>query len=56
VDDVGDRSFSLTYEIRTENGVAATAETTQVTIDPEAGNSRQIPESYRAAFEACGQN
>jgi acyl-CoA thioester hydrolase len=52
VGDIGDRSFSLEYEIRTEKEVAATAQTTQVTIDPGNEDSRPIPERYEKAFGA----
>jgi acyl-CoA thioester hydrolase len=43
--DLGTSSIPMEYEVRTEDGVAATAESVLVTID-ENGNSRSIPEAW----------
>jgi acyl-CoA thioester hydrolase len=50
----GTSSIPMDYEIRTEDGVAATAETVMVTIDYDTGETQPIPDSWRkrlAAFE-----
>lgn len=47
VAELGRSSLPMTYEVRTDDGVAATAESTQVVIDPETGESRPIPAEYR---------
>lgn len=46
VRDLGTSSIPMDYEIRTGDGVAATAESVMVTID-ENGDSRTIPEEWR---------
>lgn len=46
VSDLGESSIPMEYEIRTGDGVAATAESVMVTID-ENGGSRPIPEEWR---------
>lgn len=43
--DLGESSIPMEYEIRTGDGVAATAESVMVTID-ENGDSRPIPEEW----------
>lgn len=48
--DLGKSSIPMEYEIRTGNGVAATAESVMVTID-ENGDSRAIPEEWRDRIE-----
>lgn len=58
VSDLGASSISMEYEIQTENGIAATAESVLVTID-ENGDSRSIPEVWRdriATYESLPQN
>lgn len=53
-DELGDSSLVLAYEIRADGEPAATAETTLVAFDREAGESKPLPESWResiAAFE-----
>lgn len=52
--ETSEKSFTLTYTIRTDAGIAATAETSQVTIDPESGDARPIPEKYRSTFATLG--
>lgn len=47
VADLGESSIPMEYEIRTENGVAATAETVQVVFDRSSGESRPIPQQWR---------
>lgn len=47
---LGEKSFPFEYEVRTENGVAATGETTVVTYDRDAESSRSIPEDWRSAI------
>ncbi|WP_418281624.1 acyl-CoA thioesterase [Halorubrum sp. DTA98] len=47
VPELGRSSVPMTYELRTTDGVAATAESTQVTVDPDSGESRPIPDAYR---------
>lgn len=51
VPELGRSSIPMAYEIRTENGVAAEAETVQVIVD-ESGDSMPIPEDIRSAIEA----
>jgi len=48
VPELGTTSFPLRYEIRTDDGVAATGETTQVVIDPDAGDPAPIPGRWRS--------
>jgi acyl-CoA thioester hydrolase len=47
IGDLGESSVPMEYEIRTENGVAATAETVQVVFDRSTGESRSIPQEWR---------
>lgn len=51
VPELGRSSIPMAYEIRTEKGVAAEAETVQVIVD-ESGDSMPIPEDIRSAIEA----
>ncbi len=44
VSDLGDASCTMTYEIRVDDGVAATAETTIVHVDPETERPSPIPD------------
>ncbi|GCF14284.1 thioesterase [Haloarcula mannanilytica] len=51
---LGEKSFPFEYEVRTDDGVAATGETTVVTYDRDTESSRSIPEDWRkkiAQFE-----
>jgi len=49
VPELGESSVPMTYEIRTEDGVVAEAESVQVAVDDE-GSSRPIPEEHRTAI------
>jgi len=50
--ELGTTSVPLYYEIRTENGLAATAETLMVAYDSERGEPRPIPDAWRDAITA----
>lgn len=53
VEEIGDSSLPMAYEVRTADGtLAATGETVQVAYDPEAGESVPIPESWRETLAA----
>lgn len=47
---LGEKSFPFEYEVRTDEGVAATGETTVVTYDRDTESSRPIPEDWRDAI------
>ena len=47
---LGQKSFPFEYEVRTDEGVAATGETTVVTYDRDTESSRPIPEDWRDAI------
>lgn len=48
--EMGTTSVPLHYEIRTETGLAATAETLLVAYDRDAGKPRPIPDEWRKAI------
>jgi acyl-CoA thioester hydrolase len=48
IPELGTTSFPIEYEVR-DGSVVATAETTVVTFDREAGKPRPIPETWRDA-------
>lgn len=48
---LGTSSIPMAYELRTADGVAATAESVQVVVDRETGAARPIPDDWRAAIE-----
>jgi len=50
--ELGRTSIPLSYEVRSEGEVAATASTTMVTFDREAREPRPIPEGWRERIEA----
>ncbi|MWV64116.1 acyl-CoA thioesterase [Halorubrum sp. JWXQ-INN 858] len=50
VPEIGTSSLPMTYEIRTDEGVAAEAESTQVFLDESTGRPMPIPEAYRSAI------
>ena len=52
VADVGGSSFTMTYEVRDDEGVAVEGETVQVTLDPETGEPCPVPDEWRDAIEA----
>jgi acyl-CoA thioester hydrolase len=49
---IGESSVVVGYELRAGDRVAATAETTQVYVDPEAGTSRPLPEDWIEKMES----
>jgi acyl-CoA thioester hydrolase len=51
VPELGRTSFPMRYELRTGDGVAATAETVQVAVDGD-GDSRPLPASWRDRVRA----
>lgn len=50
VTDLGNTSFTMTYEVRDSEGVAVEGETTQVAIDPDTGESTRVPDEWRDAI------
>lgn len=54
VTEVGNSSFTTTYELSYEGEVVATAESVQVAVDPETRESARVPDSWRDAFGAAG--
>lgn len=52
VTDVGGSSFTMTYEIRDDEGVAVEGETVQVTLDAEMGEPCPVPDAWRDAIDA----
>jgi len=56
VGDLGESSIPMEYEIRTEEGVAATAETVQIVFDRETGESRSIPQEWRDRITRYAQS
>lgn len=58
VPEIGNTSFQMEYVVRSGDTVAATGETTQVTLDPETGEATRVPDDWReaiAAFEGWGE-
>jgi len=49
---IGRSSVTIEYEVRAGGRVAATAETTQVYVDPEEGGSRPLPEAWVETMES----
>ena len=47
VPELGESSVPMEYEVRTDDGVAATGETVQVVVDEETSSSRPIPDAWR---------
>jgi acyl-CoA thioester hydrolase len=56
VGNLGESSIPMEYEVRTENGVAATAETMQIVFDRETGESRSIPQEWRDRITRYAQS
>jgi len=56
IGELGTASVPMAYEIRAGGEVAATAETVMVTVDYETGETRPVPEEWRARIDADGQN
>ena len=51
VDELGESSVPMDYEIRAGDSLCATAKTVQVFFDPDAGGSTPIPERYRERLD-----
>lgn len=51
-DELGRSSLPMSYELRVDGELVATAETIQVTVDPETDRSIPIPEEWRERIEA----
>ena len=47
--DLGRTSVTLEYEVRADGGVAATASSVQVVVDPETREPEPVPEAWREA-------
>ncbi|MDZ7702581.1 MAG: thioesterase family protein [Halobacteriales archaeon] len=52
IPELGESSVPMRYEVRTDDGVAATAETVQVAYDRDADESKPLPDRWRSAIEA----
>lgn len=52
VPEVGNSSFTMTYELTYEGDVVATGESVQVVVDPETRESVRVPDSWREAVGA----
>jgi acyl-CoA thioester hydrolase len=50
VPELGEKSFPMEYVVRSGETVAATGETTQVTLDPDTGEACRIPDGWRDAI------
>jgi acyl-CoA thioester hydrolase len=50
VPSLGESSFPMEYTLKFEGEVVATAETTQVVIDPEERSPRPVPEAWRESI------
>ncbi|MDZ5813073.1 MAG: acyl-CoA thioesterase [Halorubrum sp.] len=50
--ELGRSSATMAHEVRVGDAVAATAEATIVSLDPDTGEPTPIPEDHRAAMEA----
>jgi acyl-CoA thioester hydrolase len=51
-EELGESSIPMTYELRVDGELAATAETIQVTFDRETGESVALPAEWRDRIEA----
>ncbi|MUV60910.1 thioesterase family protein [Halobacterium sp. CBA1126] len=51
VTDVGGSSFTMAYEVRHQGSVAVEAESVQVTVDADTGESHPVPKAWRQAFD-----
>jgi acyl-CoA thioester hydrolase len=49
VTDIGNSSFEMSYELRFEDEVVATASTVLVVIDPETSKPTRVPDEWREA-------
>ncbi|WP_435073525.1 acyl-CoA thioesterase [Halorubrum sp. HHNYT27] len=52
IEQLGNSSIGMRYEIRADDEIAARAETTQVVIDGDTGSSMRIPDKWRAKIES----
>lgn len=52
VPELGTSSLPIEYEIRTDGERAATARTVQVLVDEDTGESRPLPNEWRARIES----
>lgn len=50
-DQLGESSIPMTYELRVDGGVVATAETVQVAIDRATGDAIPVPAGWRERIE-----
>ena len=50
--ELGTSSVTMAYDVRTDDELVAEAETTLVSLDPDAGEPAPIPEEYRSAIES----
>ncbi|QAU14277.1 acyl-CoA thioesterase [Halorubrum sp. BOL3-1] len=50
--DLGRSSATMTHEVRVGDAVAAEAEATLVSLDPDTGEPAPIPEEHRAGMES----
>ena len=50
--DIGSSSFTTEYEIREDDELVATGETTRVVLDGETEESRPVPDEWRERIEA----
>jgi len=56
VPEVGESSIPMEYEIRTDDSLAATAETVQVVWNREDGGSKPVPDRWRERIESFEQS
>ncbi|MDS0299033.1 acyl-CoA thioesterase [Halogeometricum sp. S1BR25-6] len=49
VTDIGNSSFEMSYELRFEEEVVATASTVLVVLDPETSEPTRVPDEWREA-------
>lgn len=54
-EELGTASIPMSYELRVDGAVVATARTVQVTFDRETGESRPIPDRWRERITAFEQ-
>lgn len=50
--EIGTSSITIDYEVRADGNLAATAETTVVSVDPDSGEPRPVPEAWRERIAA----
>jgi len=52
VPEIGGSSIPMEYEIRADGATAATGSTVMVTVDPETGSARPLPDRWRDRIAA----